>query len=195
VFGLGATVDWTWFIPGITLPALVCAGWLAGRGPIERPVGGGPRPRLGAPGTILAITATAAALLVIGWTIFQPLRSANSAAAALTAATRGDTAMAIADARAAANEDPVAVDPLFDLAQIYHASGQNAAALAELDRAISRQPNNPATWYQKWQLLTQLGRPREALTALRGAARLSRDDATALAIVLYNRAHPRHPIK
>ena len=195
VFGLGAAVDWTWFIPGITLPALLCAGWLAGRGPIDRPVGRGQRPRLGAPGAIFAITVTSAAVLLVAWTIFQPLRSANDDAAAVTAATKGDTTAAIVKARAAADEDPVSVDPLFELAAFYHVSGDNGTALAELDRAISRQPDNPATWYQKWLLLSALGRPRQALTALRGAARLSRDDASALAIVLYNRSHPRHPIK
>jgi hypothetical protein len=195
VFGLGSAVDWTWFIPGITVPALMCAGWLAGRGATDRPVGSNQRRRLGAPGTIFAITATAAVVLLVGWTIFQPLRSANADAAAFSAATRGDTRAAINDARTAANEYPVSVDPLFDLAVFYHAAGDNGAALGALDQAISRQPSNPATWYEKWQLLSELGRRSEALSALRAAARLSRDDATALAIVLYNGSHPRHPIK
>jgi tetratricopeptide (TPR) repeat protein len=187
VFGLGSAIDWTWFIPGLTVPALVCAGWLAGRGPLDRPAGRAERSPLGAPGAILALTATTAAVLLAAWTIFQPLRSANADAAALTAATRGDTAAAIADARAAANEDPVSVDPLFELAYIYRADGDNAAAIAELDRAIARQPDNPATWDQKWQLLYSLGRRQAALDVLAHAAALSRDDAGALA---YLRAHP-----
>ena len=33
-FGIHSTIDWTWFFPGVTIPALVCAGWLAGRGPL-----------------------------------------------------------------------------------------------------------------------------------------------------------------
>jgi hypothetical protein len=195
VFGLGAAVDWTWFIPATTLPGLVCAGWLAGRGPIDRPVGRAQRPRLGAAGAIFAITATAAAVLLVAWTIFQPLRSANADAAALTAATKGDTAAAIADASAAANEDPLSVDPFFELAALHHSSGDNAAALGELDRAISRQPNNPATWYQKWQLLTELGHRQDALVALRRAAKLDLNYPGPVAIVLYNLSHPRQPIK
>jgi O-Antigen ligase len=32
VFGVHSTVDWTWFVPGDACVALLCAGWLAGRG-------------------------------------------------------------------------------------------------------------------------------------------------------------------
>ena len=42
IFGVSSLIDWTWFIPGVTVPALVCAGWLAGRGPIAEPVGRAP---------------------------------------------------------------------------------------------------------------------------------------------------------
>ncbi len=38
-FGASSCIDWTWFIPGVTLPALLCAGWLAGRGPLDQRVG------------------------------------------------------------------------------------------------------------------------------------------------------------
>ena len=31
-FGVHSAIDWTWFIPGAAVPALLCAGWLAGRG-------------------------------------------------------------------------------------------------------------------------------------------------------------------
>jgi hypothetical protein len=34
VFGVHSTVDWTWFVPGNACVALLCAGWLAGRGPL-----------------------------------------------------------------------------------------------------------------------------------------------------------------
>jgi hypothetical protein len=195
VWGLGSAIDWTWFIPGIALPGLVCAGWLAGRGPIDQPVGRAARARFGAPGAIFSVTATAAIVLLIGWTVFQPLRSANADAAALTAAANGDTATAIAKASAAADEDSVSVDPLFDLSGFYHASGENAAALNALDRAISRQPDNPDTWLEKGKLLSELGRFRAALVPLRRAAELDVDARVAVGIGLYNVSHPRHPIK
>ena len=34
VFGIHSFVDWTWYVPGTALIALLCAGWLAGRGPL-----------------------------------------------------------------------------------------------------------------------------------------------------------------
>jgi hypothetical protein len=35
VFGVHSTIDWTWFVPGDACVALLCAGWLAGRGPLS----------------------------------------------------------------------------------------------------------------------------------------------------------------
>jgi hypothetical protein len=35
VFGVHSLVDWTWYVPGDAFAALVCAGWLAGRGPLD----------------------------------------------------------------------------------------------------------------------------------------------------------------
>jgi hypothetical protein len=34
VFGIHSSVDWTWYVPGNACVALLCAGWLAGRGPL-----------------------------------------------------------------------------------------------------------------------------------------------------------------
>ncbi len=41
VFGVHSFVDWTWYVPGDAFVALVCAGWLAGRGP-RTPTGAPP---------------------------------------------------------------------------------------------------------------------------------------------------------
>ncbi len=35
VFGVHSLVDWTWFVPANAVVALLCAGWLAGRGPVR----------------------------------------------------------------------------------------------------------------------------------------------------------------
>ena len=35
VFGVHSFVDWTWYVPGNACVALLCAGWLAARGPLE----------------------------------------------------------------------------------------------------------------------------------------------------------------
>jgi hypothetical protein len=42
IFGVHSAIDWTWFIPGLAVPALLCAGWLAGRGPLAEPIGRAP---------------------------------------------------------------------------------------------------------------------------------------------------------
>jgi O-Antigen ligase len=44
IFGVSSLIDWTWFVPGVAVPALICAGWLAGRGPL-----GGPTRRVTSP--------------------------------------------------------------------------------------------------------------------------------------------------
>jgi hypothetical protein len=35
VFGIHSLADWTWYVPGDACVALLCAGWLAGRGPLS----------------------------------------------------------------------------------------------------------------------------------------------------------------
>jgi hypothetical protein len=42
VFGIHSLADWTWYVPGNACVALICAGWLAGRGPLERAGAGVP---------------------------------------------------------------------------------------------------------------------------------------------------------
>ena len=87
-FGLHSAIDWTWFVPGVALPALISAGWLAGRGPLAHPTGlAVPRPSL-LSGRGAAAALLAAVALVCAWTIWQPLRSANAADAALAALGR-----------------------------------------------------------------------------------------------------------
>jgi O-antigen ligase len=39
VFGVHSFVDWTWYVPGDAFVALLCAGWLAGRGPLSAGTG------------------------------------------------------------------------------------------------------------------------------------------------------------
>jgi O-Antigen ligase len=148
IFGVSSLIDWTWFIPGVTVPALVCAGWLAGRGPISEPVGRAKqRRRLSAsPGTAAAAMGIAAATLVAGWFVWQPLHSANQFGAAITAMSRGDSAAALADAHGAAASDPVSVDPLYELSAIYSARRDLTSARQELVTATSLQPSNPETW-------------------------------------------------
>jgi hypothetical protein len=149
-FGVHSLIDWTWFIPGTAVPALACAGWLVGRGPLSRPVGrrDAMRRLARAPGAAALVASVIVIALVASWVIVQPLRSSDSYYAAVSAAGAGHAAAALADGRAAAVDDPVSIDPLFLLSQIYAALGQHAAARSELVQATSRQPSNPQTWQQ-----------------------------------------------
>jgi uncharacterized membrane protein len=36
VFGAHSFADWTWYVPGNACVALLCAGWIAGRGPLKQ---------------------------------------------------------------------------------------------------------------------------------------------------------------
>jgi O-antigen ligase/Flp pilus assembly protein TadD len=52
-FGVHSFVDWTWYVPGLACVALLCAGWLAGRGPLTAilaPAGSAPAGRVSAGG-------------------------------------------------------------------------------------------------------------------------------------------------
>src|SRR5581483_9435033 len=99
IFGVHSAIDWTWFVPGVTVPALVCAGWLAGRGPVALPAGewrlGGGRPDLLMRGAVAAITALAVGC---AWMIWQPLRSANADQSALASLAAGRSAQALSQA-------------------------------------------------------------------------------------------------
>jgi hypothetical protein len=49
VFGVHSLVDWTWYVPGDACVALLCAGWLAGRGPLMARAQGRPAAHAPAP--------------------------------------------------------------------------------------------------------------------------------------------------
>jgi hypothetical protein len=183
VFGAHSAIDWTWFIPGTAIPALVCAGWLAGRGPIAAPVGRSESRRrlLDSPG-VGAVALTVVTLTLLGtWEIWQPLRSADDQSAATAALEHGDSNAAIADARTAADVDPVDVEPLWQLAAIYSGRGDNLAARRELQSATARQPENPQTWLQLGEFELQVHQPRRALRSLRRAVALDQGSAEAAA--------------
>lgn len=180
IFGVSSSVDWTWFIPGTAIPALLCAGWLAGRGVAGQAIGTRRRTRITtAPGTAAAIIVLVSATLICCWAVWQPLRSADSDAAALNAASSGRLGTAIADARRAADEYPVAVGPLFDLAAFYVATGDRPAAGAALQRATQRQPQNAQTWLQLADFELRTGHPRRALAPALKAQQLDLSSTTA----------------
>lgn len=185
VFGLHSMADWTWYVPGNALVALLCAGWLAGRGPLapgdplaaadtESPsvsVEDIPRSwrHIGGVRLVGGLLVIAAALLA-AWTQWQPQRSVNASDEALALLASHPTT-ALSAAQAAVERDPLSVQALFTLSSVQHARGETALAHATLQRAVRLQPGNPQTWLTlgRYDMTTD---PSAAASELRGAVYL-----------------------
>lgn len=184
VFGVHSLVDWTWYVPGNACVALLCAGWLAGRGPlrgagdpreqdtvVSRPTRV-PSPRELGPRRAVAIALVLAAALLGAWTQWQPQRSVDSSNRALELLAR-DPRGARAAAQAAVDRDPLSVQALFTLATVQRAAGQSLLARATLQRAVRLQPSNPETWVALGEYDLQASDPQAAVGELRAAVYLN----------------------
>jgi O-antigen ligase/polysaccharide polymerase Wzy-like membrane protein len=200
VFGAHSLVDWTWFVPGNAIVALLCAGWLAGRGsgmltaspgrlvPAPSAAAGGLRARLArlrppplavlGSARIWALATIVAVTLVGAWAQWQPLRAVSADRAAGKALDRGDVAGALVRARAAVNRDPLSIDRLFYLANVQVRGGDQTGARASCQRAIALQPANPAAWLAL-AAFNSAADPAQALGDLRPALFLNPRSAAA----------------
>ncbi len=183
IFGVHSAIDWTWFVPGNAVPALLLAGWVAGRGPLRRwqspaaaaappaavaapdaPARGrlrrwAPPPVGGAFAALAIATAVIAALAA-----YQPVRSVHAGDAALQRLEQGAYEPAVSLAQTAVDRNPLSVDPLFELAAIQQARGQTPEAKAALVRATEVQPASAETWRRLGRFrLDALSEPRTAL--------------------------------
>lgn len=168
-FGLQSAIDWTWYFPGVAVPALLCAGWLSGRGPLTAPVGRAQKRAsiLARPGVGGTVTALVAMSVLCAWLIWQPLSSANATASAENAAISGRIGTAFADARDAAGSDPLALQPLLVLSALYERVGNVAAARSQLVDAVHLQPENAASWLALGAFDWQHHHPGLALRSLK----------------------------
>ena len=187
-FGVSSLIDWTWFIPGVTVPALFCAGWVAARGPVVEPVAARERRHDRLPlGRLAAAIGVLATALIAAWFVWQPLHSSDEVSSAIDALSRGDTPAAIAAARSAASADPVSVDPLWELAAIYAGMGDPVASRQEWVKATQIQPSNAETWQQLGMFDLQARKPQLALAEFEVARRL--DHTSLLIPQLMHEAH------
>jgi len=168
VFGAHSLIDWTWVIPGTAVPALLCAGFLAGRGPIGEAAGSAPAAVTAQ--RWVAVASVAAIALAGCWAIWQPQRSVDASNDALAALAAGNTAKAAQDATTARARDPLSVQPLFASAVVADAAGRPRQAIAFYEQAVRLQPANPLTWRQlgEYQLLGRRD-ARNAYPPLRAA--------------------------
>ena len=176
-------------MPGNAVPAVLFAGWVAGRGPLhERPAQPRDLPvrlRLGARNPLragVAVLVVAAGALA-AWTAWEPLGARDAGNAALLAA--GKDPKAYAKARAlvdtAQNRNPLAPDPLFERAVVELVGGHQDGARRALVEAVRLQPGNAATWEQLSRFaLDQQKDPKLALRLLGPALYLDPQSPTGV---------------
>jgi cytochrome c-type biogenesis protein CcmH/NrfG len=189
-FGAHSTIDWTWFVPGVAIPALFCAGWLAGRGPLAAPVGRREHARAIAktPAVGAALAGLAAVVLLAVWAVWQPLRSADAASAAITQASKGQLGAALSSARVAVARDPLALAPRFELSALYSAAHDERAARAALVDAVHMQPQNFESWLALGEYDLRHGRPQLALRSLNKTMALNVNSVPGLSDVAQAKA-------
>ena len=214
VFGVHSLVDWTWFVPANAAAALLAAGWIAGRGPLratfassstvddDGKVDQGPDRARGAHGSLSerlraglaersrAICAAAVLVfaLVAAWTAWQPLRSDTIAQASLQTLEDGSIADARAQAQDARERNPLAVDPLFKLAQVEEQAGNRKnEARSALEQAVRLQPANPEPWIKLADFELRAGEAQAALTASRRAVYLDPRSSRPIGVFLDTR--------
>ncbi len=150
VLGAHAAIDWTWAVPGTAVLGLVCAGWVAGRGPEQAlapaaAAAAAPR-RWREPARLAPAIAVALVALVGAWAVWQPLRSSDASDDAITALDARDLPKAREHAQTARDRNPLSVEPLFDRAAIELAAGDREAAERALIEAVRLQPANWVPW-------------------------------------------------
>jgi hypothetical protein len=174
VFGVHSFVDWTWYVPGTAVMALVAAGWVAGRGPLGEPAPDarmlGARLAQGVRQPLRVALACGALVLglLAGWAALQPLRSADSDNAALALAPGpASYAKAISLTQKADDQNPLSIDPLLTRALVENSAQHPDRARAAVVEAIRRQPSNPQTWeYLSRFAVDQENNPKLALRLL-----------------------------
>ncbi len=203
VFGAHSLIDWTWYVPGNACVALLCAGWLAGRGELLA-TGAGAHdvtvalPRAASDGSaarrwrdartrpsrtrIAVAAAVLVAALLAMWSQWQPQRSEEASQQAVAQLEGRDRPAAIADAQSAVSRDPLSIGALFTLAGVQHDSGQAARAQSTLERAVRLQPSNPQSWLALGRYELERGEAASAVRAFEAAVYLNPESISPEAV-------------
>lgn len=198
VYGVHSLVDWTWFIPGPTVIALLAAAWVAGRGPrpawsswvgdVHEVPTAPRRDRLRAALRDRPLTGVAAAIaavaLFVMWATWQPLRAVHAGDEALALVADGKVAEARDAAQRAHEIDPLAIEPLTDLAVVESSAGRIDATRRALEQAVQLQPRNPTPWLQLAQFELDRGDAAGAKKALGPALYLDPRSPTGVTLFL-----------
>jgi tetratricopeptide (TPR) repeat protein len=204
VFGIHSAIDWTWFVPGPAVMAIVVAGYVAGRGTAPQPAGmpdpivaAGPpleptidlpriptfqlrlppRPRNERLVPALLVIALA---LVAAWAVYQPYRADVTNTDALELVSQGKLVQAEAKAKEAHSINPASVRPLWSQAGVAIAQKQLRKAEVLYQSAVFDQPSNPETWVRLAEFeLYRNNQPKQALSIISGALYLDPRSAPA----------------
>jgi hypothetical protein len=193
-YGVQSAMDWTWFVPGLTVAALAAAGFVAGRGPLV-PTGGPPAavpepsPTWSTtPGRLLACAAVALVALLCGWSIWQPVVADRALARSYDRLADGEPLDALRAASDARDLDPRSIEPFYPIALALADLDRERPALAVLRRAAADRPRDPHPWLQIATLELDRGSaPERALTAV--AQAFERDPFSRSALALRDRAN------
>lgn len=194
VFGTHSLIDWTWYVPGNALVALLCAGWLAGRGPLAEGLPAGAQPaaataaatagtsatgerdvsgaRLGEPVRLVAAGVVVVAALLIAWSQWQPQHAESSRQQALELVGT-DMPGALQAAERAVEEDPLSAEAQITLANVQQLAGEHEKARASLAKAVRDQPSYPQTWLAIARYDLAAGRPVAAVREFQAAIYLN----------------------
>jgi hypothetical protein len=204
VYAVQSAIDWTWFVPGPTVIAILIAGYVAGRGPAPQPAGAPsaivaaappheqlvalprlprfqlrlpPRPHLGrvVPAVLVLLVALCSA-----WAVWQPQRAASANDQALDLLTKKQLAAAAKKADDAHSINPASLTPLWTKAAVAVAQHRLNEAEVLFQRAVFDQPSNPQAWTRLAEFeLYRNNQPRRALDVVQGALYLDPRSAAA----------------
>ena len=182
IFALHSLIDWTWFVPGNAMVALLCAGWVAGRPALrDRDAEVAAVPAPGAAPGASACAARRGSAPPPPRPCWSPRsrragrRSSRCAPPTPPTARRTPPSSASTTSRPAAREtaadrNPLSLEPLWLLAFIEDAKGDTKAAHGYLEEAVQRQPANTEAWQRLGRYrLTVLGDAEGAVRAFRAA--------------------------
>jgi tetratricopeptide (TPR) repeat protein len=200
VFGVHSLIDFTWFVPGVAILALVTAGWLAGRGPSHTtpetsapssPIPLGPatlRERIHAGAEDRRRLAAALGILVVAlgaaWATWQPERSFHTGNEALSLIDDGKVDEARDKAIRARDLNPLSIEPLFERSAVEVAAGRKDEAAAALEQAVRLQPSNPVPWLRLAEFKLATGDAQSALNLLGPALYLDPRSTRGVALFL-----------
>jgi O-Antigen ligase len=189
VFTVDSAIDRSWFVPTDAVIALLCAGWVAGRGSHTEALRRA-RPSFAAlrssPAAACGAVIAVAIGLAIAWAQWQPLRSEQAASAGAIALGNSNSygipaaqrarllATARADELTAISRDPLDILPLSYLGLTYEQLGRNRLAAAMFEREVTLAPSDAQSWIDLGTYYLGLSDSARAQSALESALYLGR---------------------